>query len=197
LVAGSEGVLGRFAGAEPSRWPSRWRVVTTTIVIVAILVVVWVLNGATGPAGVNPGVLTSWAAVVAGYLLAPVARWVWSLHLPRGVTPWPNGAEAYAVLSVLSCARRVYPDRLAVLVGMPRGRCDQWLQACSVHGLAIPATHGRFVTRRPEITAAGVARLAEWNSELAARAAGAQPWTDSTAPTTPDVSSDRSPSDVT
>ena len=45
--------------------------------------------------------------------------------------------------------------------------------------------------------AAGLARLDAWTDLLRQRAAGAQPWTDSTAPTSADVSSDRSSSDVT
>jgi hypothetical protein len=56
---------------------------------------------------------------------------------------------------------------------------------------------GTLMTRHPEITSAGLARLDVWTAELAERAAHAQPCTDSTAPTSPDVSSDRSASEVT
>ena len=94
-------------------------------------------------------------------------------------------------------SRWVHPERLVVLTGMSRERCDEWVRACGVRGLAVPATRRQFLARQPEITARGVARLAQWNAELTTRAALAQPCTASTAPTSPEVSSPRSSSDVT
>jgi hypothetical protein len=138
-----------------------------------------------------------WAVVAACYLLAPVVRWLWSLHRPQDTTTWPDGAQAYAVLAVLARVRCMHPDRLATLTGLPRERCDEWVAACAVRGLAVRAGRRRGLLRNAEITAAGLARLDAWTAELSARAASAQPCTDSTAPTSPAVSSERSASDVT
>ena len=71
------------------------------------------------------------------------------------------------------------------------------MRACAARGLASPATFRRFFPRNAEITTSGLARLEAWTAELTERAAGAQPCTDSTAPTSAAVSSDRSASDVT
>jgi ferrous iron transport protein A len=94
-------------------------------------------------------------------------------------------------------SRWVHPERLVVLTGMSRERCDEWLRACAARGLATPAARRAILMRHAEITASGLARLARWNAELTTRAALAQPWTASTAPTSPEVSSPRSWSDVT
>ncbi len=101
------------------------------------------------------------------------------------------------MLAVLSRVQWMHPDRLAELTGLSSGRCDEWVRAGAARGLSHPATSRRFFVRNAEITATGLARLDAWTAELTRRAAGAQPWTDSTAPTNPDVSSDRSASDVT
>ena len=137
------------------------------------------------------------AVVAAGHLLAPVVRWAWSRRRPRGTTAWPDGAQAYAVLSVLARAQWVHPHRLSLLTGLPLDRCDEWVRACAVRGLAVPAGRGRVFSRNAEITPRGLARLDRWTAELTSRAAGAQPCTDSTAPTSADVTSDRSSSEVT
>jgi hypothetical protein len=197
LLFAYEGPVGRRAGAEPRRWPTRWRM---ALVTAAAVVVLLSAAGALGSwaSEANGSASGIGAAVVAVcYLLAPLVRSAWSLRQPRGVTTWPDGAQGYAVLSVLARAQWVHPDRLAVLTALPRDRCDEWVRACAARGLAVAATRGRVLPRRPAITAGGLARLAQWDSELAARAADAQPWTDSTAPTSPDISSPRSPSDVT
>jgi len=192
----SEGPVGRLAGAEPRRWRTRWRV---TLVAAAMVLILLRGMGALGSwVAANDRVFPAGLALVAvGYLLAPVARWAWSRRRAPGTTAWPDGAQAFAVLSVLAGAQWVHPDRLSVLTGLPRGRCDDWVRACAVRGLAVPAARGRVFLRKAEITPAGLDRLDVWTSELTRRAAGAQPWTDSTAPTSAEVIDDRSSSDVT
>ncbi|HET7821243.1 MAG TPA: hypothetical protein VFL10_06930, partial [Ornithinibacter sp.] len=120
--------------------------------------------------GSPSGFVVGAAVLAVCYLAAPVVRWLWSRRRPRGATVWPDGAQAYAVLTVLSRAEWVHPDRLAVLTGLPRDRCDAWLRACAVRGLATTARRA-FLMRNAEITAGGRARLAQWDSELATRAA--------------------------
>ena len=70
--------------------------------------------------------------------------------------PGPDGAHAFAVLSVLARAQWVHPDRLSALTGLPHDRCDAWVQACSARALAAPAARGRLFLRNPSITAAGL-----------------------------------------
>ena len=53
------------------------------------------------------------AMVATCYLLAPVVRWAWSRRRPSVATPWPDGAQAYAVLAVLARVQWMRPDRLA------------------------------------------------------------------------------------
>ena len=191
-----ESPVGRLAGAEPRRWRTRWRV--TLVAVVMVLILLRGLGALGSWVAANDGVFPVGLAVVAGgYLLAPVARWVWSRHRPRGTTAWPDGAQAFAVLSVLARAQWVHPDRLSVLTGLPRDRSAAWVQACAARGLAVPAARGRVFLRNAEITAAGLTRLDAWTSELTRRAAGAQPWTESTAPTSADVIVDSSSSEVT
>ncbi len=101
------------------------------------------------------------------------------------------------MLAVPAKVQWMHPDRLAALTGLSSGRCDEWVRACAQRGLASPATHRRFFSHYAEITTSGLVRLDAWTAELTERAAGAQPWTDSTAPNMPVVSSDRSSSDVT
>jgi len=167
-----EGPVGRRAGAEPLRWPTRWRVTLVAAGVVAILAsaVLPVASQDSSPSGFVVG-----AAVLAVcYLVAPVVRWLWSRRRPGGATAWPDGAQAYAVLTVLSRAQWVHPDRLAVLTGLPRDRCDEWLRACAVRGLANTAARRAFLMRNAEITDGGRARLARWDAELAVRAAQAR-----------------------
>jgi hypothetical protein len=189
-LVGYEGTVGRLAGAEPRRWRTRWRVL---VVLAAATVILLPEFGAFGPwSSAATGLV-----VAGGYLVTPVLRWATTRRRPRATTGWPDGAQAFAVLSVLARAQWVHPDRLSQLTGLPRDRCDDWVRACAVRGLAVPAARGRVLLHRPEITAAGLVRLDVWTSELTRRAAGAQPWTASTAPTSAEVSSDRSSSEVT
>ena len=116
---------------------------------------------------------------------------------PGHGTAWPDGAHGYATLVVLAGAQWMHLDRLATLTGLPRERCDEWVAACAARGLVVRPARRGFLTRHPEITEGGLVRLDAWTAELTERAAHAQPCTDSTAPTSPDVSSDRSASDVT
>lgn len=197
LLFAYEGPVARRAGAEPLRWRARWR---AAIVTGAIVLVLLSSTGALGSWAQTPSTSTQVAATAVlalCYLLPPVVRWLWWRRGPRGATRWPDGAQGYAVLSVLARAEWVHADRLAVLTGLPRGRCDEWVRACSARGLAVPAASRWVFHRNPEITVSGLARLDAWTAVLTERAAGAQPWTDSTAPTNPDVSTDRSASDVT
>ncbi len=193
-----EGPVGRWAGAgaEPRRWPTRWRV---ALVTAGILAVVLAATGVLGSeASDDEGTVVEMPVLIAAcYLLAPVVRCLWSLRRSRGTTPWPDGAQAYAALAVLAKAQWMHPDRLATLTGLPRERCDEWVAACAARGLAVTARRRRGLLRNAEITESGLARLDAWTAELTQRAAGAQPCTDSTAPTSPAVSSDRSSSDVT
>jgi len=196
VVLAHEGPVAPLAGAEPKRWRTRWRVVLVAAVMVLILLRgmralgSWVAeNDLVFPVGL--------VTVAVGYFLAPVVRWAWSRRRAPGTTAWPDGAQGFAVLSVLAGAQWVHPDRLSVLTGLPRDRCDDWVRACAVRGLAVPAARGRVFLRNAEITPAGLARLDAWTFELTRRAAGAQPWADSTAPTSPDVIVDSSSSDVT
>ena len=196
VVLAYEGPVAPLAGAEPKRWRTRWRVLLVAVVMVLIL-----LRGM--------GALGSWVAandlvfpvalagMAIGYLLAPVVRWALSLRRPGGTTAWPDGAQGFAVLSVLAGARWVHPHRLSVLTGLSRDRCDDWVRACAARGLAVPAARGRVFLRNAEITAVGLARLDAWTSELTRRAASPQPWADSTAPTSADVIVDSSSSEVT
>ena len=191
-----EGPVGSRAGAEPRRWPTRWRAALVTACVVAIVLAA---SGVLGSeAADDDGTVVDGPALVAVcYLLAPVVRWLWSLRRPRGTTPWPDGAQGYATLAVLAKAQWMHPDRLATLTGLPRERCDEWVAACAARGLAVTARRRRGLLRNAEITEGGLVRLDAWTAELTERAAHAQPCTDSTAPTSPDVSSDRSASDVT
>ncbi len=191
-----EGPVGRRAGAEPRRWPTRWR---SALVTAAILVIVLAATGVIPSGASDDGgtVVEIPVLIAACYLLAPVVRWSWSLRGPRGTTPWPDGAQAYAVLAVLAKAQWMHPERLATLTGLPRERCDEWVAACAARGHAVTGRRRRGLLRNAEITESGLARLDAWTAELTQRAAGAQPCTDSTAPTSPEVSSDKSSSDVT
>jgi len=177
-----EGPVGRRAGAEPLRWPTSWRVTLVAAGVVAILAsaVLPVASQDSSPSGFVVG-----AAVLAVcYLVAPVVRWLWSRRRPGGATAWPDGAQAYAVLTVLSRAQWVHPDRLAVLTGLPRDRCDEWLRACAARGLATPAARRAILMRHAEITPSGRARLARWNAELVDRAVEVRA-TDTTGSTLP------------
>ena len=155
-----EGPVSRRAGAEPLRWPTRWRVGLVTAVVVAILASAALTEASQGSSGNGSSLVVGAAVLAACYLVAPVVRWLWSRRRPRGATAWPDGAQAYAVLTVLSRAQWVHPDRLAVLTGLPRDRCDEWLRACAARGLATTAARRAFLMRNAEITAGGRARLA-------------------------------------
>ncbi len=197
LLFAYEGPVARRAGAEPLRWRARWRVALVTGAIVLVLLSSMEVLGSWA-ATPNDSTQVAAAVVLAlCYLCAPVVRWMWWRRRPQGVTPWPDGAQFYAVLSVLARAQWVHIDRLAELTGLPRDRCDEWVRACAARGLVRPDTRTRLPARQLSITAGGVARVAQLNIELAARAGDAQPCTASTAPTSPAVSSDRSSSDVT
>lgn len=177
--------LSPRAGARWARWagPVSW-----TVLVVGFLVVRFDASWFVGL--LAAGVLVGSAA--------PVVQWRRAVR--RAATSerrWPAGAEAYAVLSVLAQARWVHPDRLPALTGLLPVRCDEWVTACAARGLVVPGTRRVVFARGAEITARGRERLEEWTAELEARAAGAQPWTASTAPTSPAVSSPRSSSDVT
>ena len=139
LLFAYEGPVARLAGAEPRRWPYRWRAALATTLILAILLEAM-------------GGLGTWAS--SGRFGSPVVV----------------GPAVVALCYLLACAAR---------------------------GLAVTPTYRRFLTRKAEVTTHGRARLDRWTAELTERAAHAQPWTDSTAPTSPAVSSDRSASDVT
>jgi hypothetical protein len=198
VLLASGGPVGRLAGAEPRRWPFRWRAALVTALIVLIVLDAMGLLGSWASSGTwGPPLVVGPAVTAFCYLLAPVVRWVWSLRRPAGTTPWPDGSQAFAVLSVLSRVQWMHPDRLAELTGLPPSRCLEWVQASVARGLAVPATSRRFFSRNAEITATGLARLDTWTAELTEQAARAQPWTSATAPTSPAVSSVRSSSDVT
>ena len=166
-----EGPVSRRAGAEPLRWPTRWRVTLVAAGVVAILASAVLPVPSQDSSGSPSGFVVGAAVLAVGYLAAPVVRWLWSLRGPRARPAWPDGAQAYAVLTVLSRAQWVHPDRLAVLTGLPRDRCDEWLRACAARGLATTAARRAFLMRNAEITDGGRARLARWDAELAARAA--------------------------
>ena len=189
-----EGPVGRLVGAQPKPWRARWRILLVLAFATAILLMGVGAFGTLSPAATG---LASWVLLVAvGYLLTPILRWATTGRRPGGAA-WPDGAQGYAVLSVLSRAQWVHPDRLSVLTGLPRDRCDDWVAACAARGLLVPGGRRMGLRRHAEITASGLARLDRWTSELTRRAAGAQPWTDSTAPTSADVIVDSSSSEVT
>ena len=196
LLLAFEGPTARLAGAEPRNWPTRWRLGLVLALVVAVVVVgVLTRNSSTGTGNGSP--LVGCALLAICYLLAPVVRWALSSRRGAAATPWPDGAQAYAVLSVLARVQWMHRVRLAELTGMTVEQCDAWVGACTSRGLVDPPARRAILTRHPEITAQGLARLAAWTGLLRERAAGDQPWTDSTAPTSADVSSDRSSSDVT
>ena len=161
-----EGPVSRRAGAEPLRWPTRRRVVVTAMLMGAILVSALLPDASQGSSGQGSAFVVGAAVLAACYLVAPVVRWLWSRLRRGGATAWPDGAQAYAVLTVLSRAQWVHPDRLAVLTGLPRDRCDEWLRACAVRGLANTAVRRAFLMRNAEITASGRGCLARWNAEI-------------------------------
>lgn len=196
LVLAFEGPTARLAGAEPRRWPTRWRLALVAAVMAAVVILGIVSRDPSTGTGNWPPLATC-ALVATCYLLAPVVRWALSLRRVSGETPWPEGAHAFAVLSVLARVQWMHRVRLAELTGMSVDQCDAWVGACTARRLVVPAARRAILTRHPEITAAGRARLDAWTSELTRRSAGAQPWTDSTAPTSAEVSSDRSSSEVT
>ena len=127
---------------------------------------------------------------------------VWRLPLAcralgrDGTTAWPDGAQAFAVLSVLARAQWVHPDRLSVLTGLPRDRsalgCRPARHVVSPYRRLVGACS--CATRRSPRPASPARRV---DAELTRRAAGAQPWTESTAPTSADVIVDSSSSEVT
>jgi hypothetical protein len=167
-----EGPVAPRAGAEPRRWPTRWRATLVTAVLVVIVLAATGFFGSSLAGNDEGSTLANPLGLVAvGYLLAPVVRWLWSLRRPRGTTDWPDGAQAYAVLAVLAKAQWMHPDRLAALTGLTRERCDEWVQACAARGLAVTARRRRGLFRNAEITASGLARLEAWTAELATRAA--------------------------
>lgn len=196
LVLAFEGPTTRLAGAEPRRWPTRSRLALVAALMVAV-VILGIVRGDPSTGTGNWPPLATCALLATCYLLAPVVRWVMSLRRASGESPWPGGAHAYAVLSVLSRVQWMHPVRLAELTGMSVEQCDAWVGACASRGLVVPAARRAILTRHPEITAAGRARLHVWTLELTRRAAGAQPWADSTASTSADVIVDRSSSEVT
>ena len=101
-----------------------------------------------GLVGQASGFVVGAAALAACYLVAPRScAGCGRVAGPRGATAWPDGAQAYAVLAVLSRAQWVHPDRLAVLTGLPRDRCDEWLRACAARGLATTAARRAFLMR--------------------------------------------------
>ena len=103
-------------------------------------------------AGSRPGFSSS----AVGYLLTSDLGLVVVDH--RGPWPWvraawPDGAQGYAVLSVLSRAQWVHPDRLSVLTGLSRDRCDDWRPrrgpaACLAVPRRAPEWGCRFATPR-------------------------------------------------
>jgi hypothetical protein len=196
LLLALEGPTARLAGAEPRNWPTRWRLGLVAALMVAVVVVgILTRNSSTGTGSGSP--LVGYGLLVTCYLVAPVVRWALSSRQGAGAAPWPDGAQAYAVLSALARVQWMHRVRLAQLTGMTLEQCDAWVGACASRGLVAQGASRGILTRHPEITAQGLARLTAWTDLLQQRAAGAQPWTDSTAPTSADVSSDRSSSDVT
>jgi hypothetical protein len=120
------------------------------------------------------------------YTFTPAVRAGW-VHLRTDPTrAWPPGAEAFAVLAALEQVYWMHPDRLAAVVAMPADVTDTWVQAVR--------SVGALADRTLALSPAGRALLDRWRADLEQLA---QPCTDSTAPTSPDVSSDRSSSDVT
>ena len=190
--------LGRVAGAEPRLLTTRRRVALTSVGIL-LVVLVGRLDASSDREGPPVRVHLVAALGLGCYVLAPAVRWARNrLTHGRGPEPgWPEGAEAFAVLSVLAQARRVHPARLCALTGLLPVRCDEWVEACTRRGLALRGSRRTLFPRGSEITPLGLRRLEEWTAELEARAGGAQPWTSSTAPTSPADSTSRSSSEVT
>jgi hypothetical protein len=120
LVLAFEGPTARLAGAEPRRWPTRWRLALVAALVAAVVLLgVVSRDPSTGTGNWPP--LTTCALLATCYLLAPVVRWAFSLRRGAGATPWPDGAHAYAVLSVL--ARVQWPrSRRPASPGSRRGR---------------------------------------------------------------------------
>ena len=174
LVVTWEGPMARWAGAEPRRWPLGRRVLAGTALLAAVVVVGIATSGSPIPTGDAPFVVGA-AGAAACYLAAPVVRWAWSLRSPRRPVTWPEGAQAFAVLAVLSRVQWMHPDRLAELTHLPRQSCDEWVQACAARGLVVPAARRWGHLRHAEVTAGGRSRLAAWTAELTERAAGAAP----------------------
>jgi len=174
LLVAWEGPVGRRAGAEPRRWPVGRRLVAALGLLAAVVVAGIVTSGSATPttSGVSPLAL-GMVLVAVGYLVAPVVRWARSLRRSGQQAPWPEGAQAYAVLSVLARVQWMHPDRLAELTQLPRASCGEWVSACAVRGLVVPAARRRGHLRNAEITPGGRARLDAWTAELTRRAAEA------------------------
>ena len=121
-----EGPVGRRAGAEPLRWPTRWRVTLVTAGVVAILARACCPRFAGRR---RPRVSWSGALVGRRYLLAR-----WCAGCGRVRRPWRDGVARRRTglrgADRASRAQWVHPDRLAVLTGLPRDRCDEWCAAC-------------------------------------------------------------------
>ena len=77
------------------------RVGVVTAVAVAILAGAALTDASQRSSGNGSGLVVGSAGLAVCYLVAPVVRWLWSRSRPRGAATWPDGAQAYAVLSVL------------------------------------------------------------------------------------------------
>ena len=114
-------------------------------------------------------------AVLALGCLTPVARWL-RARGRQGVdgTSWPQGAQAFAILSVLERVASIAPSRLIQLAGLTPDAGGAWLDRLRSEQLLFGGRRRSrlFGDQAVFITEPGRERLARWRSELDHLAAG-------------------------
>lgn len=108
-------------------------------------------------------------AVLALGCLAPVGRWL-RARGPRGADGprWPQGAQAFAILSILERVASAAPSRLIQLAGLTPEAGEAWLDRLRSEQLLFGGRRRSrlFGDEAVFITEPGRERLARWRSEL-------------------------------
>ena len=180
----------RLAGISPPAVPWQLSLAVSTAAVTGALAVVWVSGE------IAWGIVVFVAVLGLGGLAPLAGRWRGRRRGRRSSLAWPQGAQAFAILSVLDRVDTVAPSRLAVLAGIDPRTLDPWIDRLrSEWALSGGRRRHRLVgDQRVFITEPGRERLGRMRRHLEELA---QPCTSSTAPTSPDVTSARSSSEVT
>ena len=160
----------RAAGVRPRRQrESRWSWLAQ---VLGTAVVVFVLAGQSVDVRALVGVL---GAGVLGYAAIPVVRWLRATRRVGGErAPWPAGAQAFALLSLLARVEAIAPERLLGIADLDAASGQEWLERLraewSVHGGGHrhPLVGGQPVG----LTASGRERLDRMRAELQQLASG-------------------------